>query len=585
VSFRRYSAAWLAFLGLLVSGVAPGATRFAVVIGNASYDNRPLPNPVHDAELLRDTLKADGFEVTYLPNADRGQMVRAIQTLGHQLAAGGTETVGLFYFSGHGVQFEGHNFLLPVRAGISSDADLLPEAVDAEWVLKQMELARNGLNILILDACRDNPLPARSRDALKGLASMQAPVGSVVAFATDAGSVATDGSGHNSPYAAALARYMREPGMELKAMFDAVAHSVYDATKSTRAPQTPVQTYKLTPTFYFRDGAQVQPAQASAPAFDPRAAELALWQSVQDLGADGLKEYLSKYPAGMFSNAARIRIAALARPASASSPGQASSAAASSSARPGSAAVTAVPRASYRDCSGCPEMVHLPGGHFLMGSPVGETRREDAEGPQHAVQLPAFSLGKYAVTFAEWDACAAEGGCKTHPGDEGWGRGNRPVINVSWQDARQYTSWLSRKTGQRYRLPSEAEWEYAARAGATTPYYWGDEIGHGQANCSGCGSQWDDQQTAPVGSFAPNSWGLYDMLGNVTQWTQDCWNASYDKAPTDGRAWETGDCESRVTRGCSWAGPGAQWLRAAARDKYAIGATFRAEGFRVARTD
>jgi TPR repeat protein len=309
---------------LLLMGSAWGEERMALVIGNATYDSGALANPVNDAQLLRDTLKADGFTVNFLANADRSQMVRAIQALGKDLAAGGKNAVGLFYFSGHGVQSDGHNFLLPVKVSINSDADLLPEAVDAEWVLKQMEAAHNSLDIVILDACRNNPLPVRMRDALKGLASMQAPAGSVVAFATDAGSVASDGSGHNSPYAEALARYMSQPGLELQKMFADVSQSVYEATKTTRAPQIPVQTYKLTPVFYFRGAAAIQSAPPPFQ-YDPRAAELALWQSAEHLRtAEAYRAYLAQYPRGQFSSMAQLQLAAVSRPAAGSANASAS---------------------------------------------------------------------------------------------------------------------------------------------------------------------------------------------------------------------------------------------------------------------
>ena len=133
-----------------------------------------------------------------------------------------------------------------------------------------------------------------------------------------------------------------------------------------------------------------------------------------------------------------------------------------------------------------------------------------------------------------------------------WGRGNRPAIDVSWHEAQAYVAWLSEKTGKRCRLLSESEWEYAARAGAATRYSWGDGIGRNRANCSGCGSRWDDRQTAPVGSFAANGFGLHDMHGNVWEWVADCWNGSYAGAPSDGSARESGNCSRRVLRGGAW---------------------------------
>ena len=231
-------------------------------------------------------------------------------------------------------------------------------------------------------------------------------------------------------------------------------------------------------------------------------------------------------------------------------------------ARPGRA-----PGTAFRDCPECPEMVVVPAGSFMMGSPSHEAGRDNDEGPAHRVTIAKpFAVGKYEVTFAEWDACVADGGCGGHrPGDKGWGRGRRPAINVNWDDAKAYVRWLSDKTGKQYRLPSEAEWEYAARAGTTTRYSWGDEVGRNRANCDGCGSLWDNEQTAPAGSFRANVFGLHDVHGNVWEWVEDCWSGNYLGAPADGSAWESGDCSRRVLRGGSWFNiRGASVLRSAA---------------------
>ena len=178
----------------------------------------------------------------------------------------------------------------------------------------------------------------------------------------------------------------------------------------------------------------------------------------------------------------------------------------------------------------------------------------DTELPVHQVTVPSFAIGKYEVTFAEWDACVAGGGCKGYqPRDQGWGRGNRPVIGVSWEDAQAYVIWLSAQTGKTYRLPSEAEWEYAARAGTETKYHWGNSIvGQNRANCEGCGSLWDGEETALVGSFGPNAFGLHDIHGNVWEWVLDCWNSNYRGAPSNEQAREAGSCGSHPIRGGSW---------------------------------
>lgn len=238
---------------------------------------------------------------------------------------------------------------------------------------------------------------------------------------------------------------------------------------------------------------------------------------------------------------------------------------------------------SFRECAKtCPEMVVVPAGEFVMGSPVTEAGRNVFE-VSHKVTIGApFAAGKFAVTFAEWDACAANGGCKGyHPDDHGWGRDTRPAIKVSWDDAQQYVAWLSKMSGKQYRLLTEAEWEYAARAGSATAFPWGNEIGAGNANCRDCGSSWGGKETAPVGSFPANAFGLHDMHGNVFQWVQDAFN-TYDKTPTDGTAVTQGEI-GRVVRGGNWLAP-PQTLRSARRGRNAEDSRLNYIGFRVGRT-
>jgi formylglycine-generating enzyme required for sulfatase activity len=229
---------------------------------------------------------------------------------------------------------------------------------------------------------------------------------------------------------------------------------------------------------------------------------------------------------------------------------------------------------TFRDCAECPEMVIIPAGEFQMGSPAGERNRDSSEGPRHPVTIKApFALGRTTVTQAQW--VAVMGRNPSHfKGDD------RPVENVSWNDVQVYLQRLTDRTGRTYRLPSEAEWEYAARAGKATSYPWGNDIGTGNANCEGCGSRWDGRQTAPVQSFDPNRFGLYDMAGNVWQWTDDCWQGDYQAAPADGSA-RTGraDCP-RALRGGSW-GNASGFARSAARIRFAQDFRFLTLGFRV----
>jgi formylglycine-generating enzyme required for sulfatase activity len=268
------------------------------------------------------------------------------------------------------------------------------------------------------------------------------------------------------------------------------------------------------------------------------------------------------------------------------------------------------PKDSFAECNKCPELVVIPAGSFsmgapnsesfifMMGSPNGGQGIGSDEPRQHKVTIAKpFAVGRVPVTFDEWDACIADGGCNGYnPADQGWGRGKRPVINVSWNDAKTYVAWLTRKTGKLYQLLSEAEFEYVARAGSETAYPWGAEIGNGNANCDGCGSQWNNTQTPTVWAFVANAFGLYDLAENpcgrdarlrpppcnVWEWVEDCHHSNYAGAPTDGTAWITGDCRGRVVRGGVWY-YFPQFLRSAYRSKFATDYRNYFLGFRVGR--
>lgn len=286
---------------------------------------------------------------------------------------------------------------------------------------------------------------------------------------------------------------------------------------------------------------QVAPRAAPSPP-NEREAEIRLWQQVRDSrNIRDLNRFLEQYPRGAFAGFARERIEELRRAAQ-SQP----AIGAPATPRPAPAAPALTPGRVFRDCPECPEMVVIPGGQTRLAS-----------GPEVTIATP-FAVGKFEVTFAEWDACVSQGGCSHRPDDRGWGRGRQPVINVNWDDAQQYVAWLSQKTGKSHRLLSEAEWEYAAQAG--TGREQAAQVGANQANCDGCGSRWDMRQTAPVGSFAANAFGLHDMLGNVWEWTAE-----------------------RVLRGGSW-DTVQSVARSAYRYGYPVDNRLGANGFRVART-
>jgi formylglycine-generating enzyme required for sulfatase activity len=455
-----------------------------------------------------------------------------------------------------------------------------------ELVLRSAQRARR-LSLVILDACRDNPFVAAmiraggTRAIGHGLARVE-PVGNtLVAYAVKKGTTADDGEGRNSPYTTVLLEHLEKPGVEITMLLRQVRNAVVTAAGACEEPfvygsLSREAFYLVPPSEPARPPAQeAEPQPAPAPAkprgLDERALDLAFWKSIKHSDDRGdFEEYLAQYPDGAFAPVARRRKEELDE----------ARVAVVTPRRP----VPLPAGTTFRDCPECPEMVVVPAGTFMMGSPDNEAGRNGDEGPQHTVSIPEpFAIGRYEVTFAEWEACFAAGGCGHLPGDKGWGHGNRPVINVSWKDAREYVGWLSEKTGHTYRLPSEVEWEYTARAGTHTIYWWGAEVGRNNGNCNGCGSEWDNKQSAPVGSFAPNRFGLYDVLGNVWERVEDCYHVGYSGAPGDGSPWTSRSCRKHVLRGGSWASaPGD--VRSATRGSAGAGARVKLIGFRVART-
>ena len=309
---------WIYILSILVlpwsaAGWA-AETRVALIIGNSDYAAvARLRNPAHDAALMADTLRALGFDVELALDAGQKQMQRAIQRFGQRLGAAGKDSVGLFYYAGHGIQAHGENFLIPTDAKVKSDADLDIEAVNANWILRQMEAAAARINIVVLDACRNNPFPAAGRSAGGGLGRMDAPAGTLIAYATAPGKVAMDGDGANSPFTGALAPAMRRPGLTIEEMFKEVRK---DVQQSTRGLQVPWEATSLTGRFAFVAGGPADTPVAAAPRPAPGGetqVEVAFWQSIQSSkDARDFEAYLKRYgDRGVFSMLAANRVAAL----------------------------------------------------------------------------------------------------------------------------------------------------------------------------------------------------------------------------------------------------------------------------------
>jgi formylglycine-generating enzyme required for sulfatase activity len=369
----------------------------------------------------------------------------------------------------------------------------------------------------------------------------------------------------------------------------------------------PVRAHGLPPTFQV---AGVLPKN-SAEQF-----ELAFWNSVKDSKQVGDYEaYLQAYPKGRFASLARTRIQQLkaaapqapppapAKPAEskpAGTPAQTKAAPKPQPAKPpdkirplpatGTAPVdggrpeppVAGPAgsvATMKDCDACPVMVALSPRPFTMGS----NNSDPSERPAHKVALHTpFAIGKYEVTVGQWNQCVRASVCPAMP-SLGNVPDNLPMRDISWDEAQLYLKWLGTVSGKAYRLPTEAEWEYAARGGTATRYWWGNEMKSGNSSCEGCGEPWNAERPPPAGSFPANPFGLNDMNGSVWEWVQDCWHSTYKGAPADGSAWVDGNCQARVIRGGSWRENGSYML-STTRFKYDASVRQSQNGFRVARS-
>ncbi len=611
------------FLLLLAFAFSPvfSEKRVALVIGNGAYEsNARLKNPASDAADIATALKASGFTVTSLVDADRVAMEKAVRDFGNALKE--SEAVGLFYYSGHGVQVEGSNYLLPVDADIQEPDELAYKAMNAELVLAKMRSAGNRLNIVILDACRNNPFPGATRSAERGLAVVGVKVPeSIIVYATDPGSVAQDGDGRNSPFTKAFIEQVAVPGQDIAVTLKRVTSAVKLATGGV---QTPWVSTNYTVDFAFRPGDESTnppPAPAVAASLAPGAAvKMTVTAPKMSYGSlavtstgsgalflDGRK--LGDLQAGTMATLDNIEIGSRLLEFRYVEGLSESRSVTVADGKPTSVSfdlqAAASVQASVAATLDQSRFARLPGGVFTMGSPASEKGRASSEGPQHKVGLSPFTIGKYEVTFDEYDAyCVSTGAAK--PNDGGWGRGARPVINVSWFDAVSYCNWLSKQAGLEsaytisgvnviwnrsangYRLPTEAEWEYACRAGKGTATAYGNTLLSSQANFDGNFSYNVStkgeylQKTAVVGSYPANAWGLFDMHGNVWEWCWDWYDTGYysKSASTDPAGQEKGDF--RVHRGGSWGNLG-DYLRSASRASSPPAVRSNRTGFRVVR--
>lgn len=487
----------------LVAAPAHAERRIALLVGNKAYTEEigPLANPYNDVEAVRDGLIASGFsdaDIRIVRDATRTELLSAVDAFAARARDLTGEDIAFFYYSGHGAARPGRDGvnLIPVDADGVDQADFWYDTVDFDDVIETFQGAHSDAAwILAVDACRNElRLPVRDigGDGDKGFGVVPTAAGMLIAFAADSRQTARDrvSGSRVSPFAKALSEELSGPARAASAVFSSVRPKVIAATGGA---QEPVSTLRLN-----RDPllGRAGVAAAVAPDASVRAEDL---NRIADLEArldsltsanEGAVQVYSREPAGGWMRGD-----------------------------------------VFKECDACPTMVVVPGGVFTMGSPEDENGRHDDEGPQRTLEIVSFAVAKFELTWDEWSRCLADGACSGYePPDHGWGRRTIPISSVSWDDAQAYVSWLNSKLdGAPYRLLTEAEWEYAARAGSAEPYSWGDEFpvcdetAQNGANFYGC------PQDGPmmVNSFAPNRFGLHNMHGNVAEWVEDCYSRDY----------------------------------------------------------
>jgi len=623
----------IVLLLVLTVAEAKAATRTALVIGNSSYFSSPLKNPVNDAKDIAARLEILGFDVVLRTDADKRSMVEGINLFAKKLAR---SEVGIFYFAGHGIQMNNNNYLIPVHSKVESESDVEFEGINAGRILGKMEEAGNRLNIVILDACRNNPFARSFRSASKGLAKMDAPPGSIIAYATSPGSLAEDGEGRNGVYTGELLKNLENPDLAVQEVFNQTGLDVMQKTHDKQVPwvsSTPVPKYflaqEITPTN--TPGVALSNKGKLSITSDPEGADIFLngrlkGRSPLDMGSvtpdtyrvmarlaghDAvektvkvnagrravatfylekkktrgrlyvttqpssctikIKEINQQYSEGMALEQGRysvqvskkgyagkteaIEIAAgegldlyvaLEKQMPVLSPGRAGD--------------------TWVDPVTGMEFVFVPGGCFQMGSDSGEAD----EKPVHEVCVDGFWMGRYEVTQGQWKKIMGSNPSRVQSGD------NFPVEQVSWNDAKNYISKLTGRSGSNFSLPTEAQWEYAARSGGRDQIYAGgntiDTVAWYASNSGG--------KTHQVGTKSSNGLGIYDMSGNVWEWCEDSYdNNAYSKHSRNNPLVTSGSY-SRVNRGGSWLNAPV-YVRAANRDRDAADNRISNLGFRL----
>ena len=558
----------LLFLALLLFVATPWAraeratdteARVALVIGNASYKDSPLKNPVNDARAVAAKLRGLGFDVVERHNLSQRQIGRTLSEFRGKLTPGGT---ALFFYAGHGLQVGGVNYLPAVDADIGTEEDVPNQSINVDQVLRVMEGGKTGVNLVFLDACRNNPYSRSFRSAGEGLAKVNAPSGTLIFYATRPGSVAADGDGQNGLYTQNLLAAIDMPGLTVEQVQKRVAVGVKQKSKGR---QEPWMEGLLDGDFYFKRG-QTAPEVANpvrderglkpintapvvvVPAQDP--VEATYWSEVsRSDDTDSYAAYLSTYPNGLHVADANEYI-------------ERDKQAKEAKLRLNEDMAWRKAQEGNDFQSYAAYLNAYPNGRYVPLAKLKQGKLRLARAPYEPemVAIPGkdYEMGKTEVTQAQWRAVMGNNPSRFSVcGDD------CPVERVSWDDVQGYLSKLNQMSGKQYRLPTEQEWKYACDGGGSQEY-----CGSNSLDAVGWYGSNSDSKTHPVGQKQANGYGLYDMSGNVWEWQQDC----YD-----------GGCSERVLRGGSWGGNSVN-ARAAYRYRLSPSLRFDSFGFRVARS-
>lgn len=613
---------FLVFICLVCTQLMPAeAKRVALVIGNNAYEKlRPLEKAGNDAGAIRDLLVSKEFDVIFKTDTDLKTFKQSLFDFSAKI---GPDDIAVFYYAGHGAALNGVNYLMPVDVPLPVVSDpnhlenlqedevraeqerLAEYSVKESLVLGQIAKRKPKVSLVILDNCRNNPLRVEDagdspfRDAASGdivfgadtnTGEKKQSEGMIIVYSASFGQRALDlvpgqETAPNSPFTTALLENFKTPGLGLKQVIQKTREDIYQLAKSINYSQSPAVYDQL-----FGDDVYL----SGKPAILTKDAGEAALAAAGDNRAM-LKVVIESFPGTVWAKLAAVKleeqVAVLAPP----KPAEPECAGIATTVQGETRCLN--PGDAFTDCVNCPEMVVVPAGSFMMGSLAGEADRQEDEGPQHKVTLSkSFAVGKFEVTrgqFAEFvkDANYTPGSsCWIWNGtewkdtageswkDTGYKQTDEhPVACVSWDDAQAYIKWLSKKSGVGYRLLTEAEFEYANRAGTTTAFPTGESITTAQANFNN-----EKQATTVIGAYAANKFGLFDMAGNVWEWTEDCYEDSYKNASIVGKATQGSSC-ARVKRGggCSI---DSQVLRSADRNGVTSDLRDFDLGFRLART-